>query len=184
MMIEARGLVRTFKTKRGPVQAVQGVDLNVADGEIVGFLGPNGAGKTTTMRMLATLITPTSGTARILVSAGFIRRTTKRGDRREYFSSPPDALDSMLMSAGAIYQQLRRIAERGLVAAGDAPGPHARMQEFYDVISFIETELPRTIDRFFRERSGDLPPPAADAAPLTTPSSTTVPVQAGRKGSP
>ena len=61
MMIEARGLVRTFKTKRGPVQAVQGVDLDVADGEIVGFLGPNGAGKTTTLRMLATLITPTSG---------------------------------------------------------------------------------------------------------------------------
>lgn len=125
-----------------------------------------------------------SGTARILVSAGFIRRTTKRGDRREYFSSPPDALDSMLMSAGAIYQQLRRIAERGLVAAGDAPGPHARMQEFYDVISFIETELPRTIDRFFRERSGDLPPPAADAAPVTTPSASTAPVEAGRKGSP
>src|SRR3954447_3645859 len=65
MMIEARGLVRTFKTKRGPVQAVQGVDLDVADGEIVGFLGPNGAGKTTTMRMLATLIKPTSGTATV-----------------------------------------------------------------------------------------------------------------------
>ncbi|WP_328990738.1 ATP-binding cassette domain-containing protein [Kribbella sp. NBC_01245] len=65
MMIEARGLVRTFKTKRGPVQAVQGVDLDVTDGEIVGFLGPNGAGKTTTMRMLATLITPTSGTATV-----------------------------------------------------------------------------------------------------------------------
>ncbi|MET7277831.1 ATP-binding cassette domain-containing protein [Kribbella sp. NPDC005582] len=65
MMIEARGLVRTFKTRRGPVQAVQGVDLAVADGEIVGFLGPNGAGKTTTMRMLATLIQPTSGTATV-----------------------------------------------------------------------------------------------------------------------
>ena len=60
MMIEARGLVRTFKTKRGPVEAVQGVDLDVADGEIVGFLGPNGAGKTTTLRMLATLIEPTA----------------------------------------------------------------------------------------------------------------------------
>jgi daunorubicin resistance ABC transporter ATP-binding subunit len=65
MMIEARGLVRTFKTKRGPVEAVQGVDLDVADGEIVGFLGPNGAGKTTTMRMLATLIAPTAGTATV-----------------------------------------------------------------------------------------------------------------------
>ncbi|MFI7061812.1 ATP-binding cassette domain-containing protein [Kribbella sp. NPDC050124] len=65
MMIEARGLARTFKTKRGPVEAVQGVDLDVADGEIVGFLGPNGAGKTTTMRMLATLIKPTAGTATV-----------------------------------------------------------------------------------------------------------------------
>jgi ABC-2 type transport system ATP-binding protein len=69
MMIEARGLVRTFKTKRGRsttvVNAVQGVDLDVADGEIVGFLGPNGAGKTTTMRMLATLLKPTAGTATV-----------------------------------------------------------------------------------------------------------------------
>ncbi len=65
MMIEARGLVRTFKTKRGVVEAVQGVDLDVADGEIVGFLGPNGAGKTTTLRMLATLIKPTSGSATV-----------------------------------------------------------------------------------------------------------------------
>jgi hypothetical protein len=120
-----------------------------------------------------------SGTARILVQAGFIRRTTRRGDRREYFSSPPEALDSMLMSAGAIYRQLRLIAERGLAAAGDAAGPRARMQEFYDVISFIESELPRTIDRFFRERSGDLPPPPTRATATETPQSGTVPVEAG-----
>jgi hypothetical protein len=119
-----------------------------------------------------------SGTARILTSAGFVRRTTKRGDRREYFSSPPEALDSMLMSAGAIYRQLRQIADRGLAAVGDAPGPRARMQEFHDVISFIETELPRTIDRFFRERSGDLPPPST-GAPTEPPQADTVPVEAG-----
>jgi hypothetical protein len=121
-----------------------------------------------------------SGTARILVQAGFIRRSFKSGDRREYFSSPPEALDSMLMSAGAIYRQLRVIAEHGLAAAGDAPGPRARMREFHDVIAFIEGELPRLIDRFFRERSGDLPPPA----PATTPalaSEQTGPVEAGRK---
>ena len=44
-----------------------------------------------------------SGTARILASAGMIRRTTRRGDRREYFSAPPEALDSMLASASATY---------------------------------------------------------------------------------
>ena len=45
--------------------AVDGMDLEIAPGEIFGFLGPNGAGKTTTIRMLATLLRPHSGTARV-----------------------------------------------------------------------------------------------------------------------
>jgi ABC-2 type transport system ATP-binding protein len=64
-VIEARGLVRTFTTRTGPVEAVRGVDLDVDAGEIVGFLGPNGAGKTTTLRMLTTLLRPTAGTATV-----------------------------------------------------------------------------------------------------------------------
>jgi ABC-2 type transport system ATP-binding protein len=64
-VIEARGLARTFRTRAGDVEAVRGIDLDVAEGEIVGFLGPNGAGKTTTLRMLTTLIAPTAGTARV-----------------------------------------------------------------------------------------------------------------------
>ena len=68
-MIEARGLVQTFHTGQGkkkkPVHAVAGVDLDVAEGEVVGFLGPNGAGKTTTLRMLVTLLRPTAGSARV-----------------------------------------------------------------------------------------------------------------------
>jgi ABC-2 type transport system ATP-binding protein len=64
-MIRARGLARTYRTRRGDVEAVRGVDLDVADGEIVGFLGPNGAGKTTTLRMLTTLLTPTRGEATV-----------------------------------------------------------------------------------------------------------------------
>ena len=60
-MIETRDLRRTFKTRGGSVDAVQGVDLRIGAGEIFGFLGPNGAGKTTTLRMLATLIAPTLG---------------------------------------------------------------------------------------------------------------------------
>ena len=47
------------------VRAVDGVDLDVAEGEVVGFLGPNGAGKTTTLRMLVTLLGPTAGTATV-----------------------------------------------------------------------------------------------------------------------
>jgi ABC-2 type transport system ATP-binding protein len=62
--IAAHGLVREF----GDVRAVDGVDLEVADGEIFGFLGPNGAGKSTTVRMLTTLLRPTDGTATV---AGF-----------------------------------------------------------------------------------------------------------------
>ncbi|ANZ43263.1 ABC transporter [Lentzea guizhouensis] len=58
-MIFARGLRKSF----GDVDAVRGVDLDVAPGEVVGLLGPNGAGKTTTLRMLTTLLRPTSGTA-------------------------------------------------------------------------------------------------------------------------
>ena len=64
-MIEARGLARTFKTRKGMVEAVRGVDISVRKGEIVGFLGPNGAGKTTTLRMLTTLLTPTAGSATV-----------------------------------------------------------------------------------------------------------------------
>jgi ABC-2 type transport system ATP-binding protein len=64
-VIHSRGLARTFKTRRGTVEAVRGVDFEVAKGELVGFLGPNGAGKTTTLRMLTTLLEPTAGTATV-----------------------------------------------------------------------------------------------------------------------
>jgi ABC-2 type transport system ATP-binding protein len=64
-IIEARGLARTFTSRKRTVEAVRGVDLTVDAGEIVGFLGPNGAGKTTTLRMLTTLLRPTAGTATV-----------------------------------------------------------------------------------------------------------------------
>ncbi len=62
-MILTKDLRRTFKSRKAEVEAVRGVDLRVDAGEIFGFLGPNGAGKTTTLRMLATLLPPTAGTA-------------------------------------------------------------------------------------------------------------------------
>lgn len=64
-MIHARDLHRTFKTKAGPVDAVRGLSLDVAEGELVAFLGPNGAGKSTSVRMLTTLLPPSSGTANV-----------------------------------------------------------------------------------------------------------------------
>ncbi|MCH1866119.1 ATP-binding cassette domain-containing protein [Nocardioides sp. CFH 31398] len=64
-VIQTRSLTRTFRSGRRTVEAVRGLDLEVAQGELVAFLGPNGAGKSTTLRMLTTLLPPTSGTARV-----------------------------------------------------------------------------------------------------------------------
>jgi len=64
--VEVRDLRKTFRAGGGAeVRAVDGVSFTCGGGEIVGLLGPNGAGKTTTLRILATILQPTSGTARI-----------------------------------------------------------------------------------------------------------------------
>jgi ABC-2 type transport system ATP-binding protein len=67
-VVTTRELRKSFKSKRGTVEAVRGVDLHIGEGEVFGFLGPNGAGKTTTLRMLATLLPIDSGEALV---AGF-----------------------------------------------------------------------------------------------------------------
>ncbi len=64
MILETQALTRTF----GTLTAVEAMTLSVARGEVFGLLGPNGAGKTTAIKMLTTLLPPTSGTARV---AGF-----------------------------------------------------------------------------------------------------------------
>ena len=95
-----------------------------------------------------------SGTARLLATSGLIRRTKRAGDRREYFSAPPEGLDLLLGSASAIYRQMRGIAERGLEAIADRPPESkARLQEFHDVMGFVEREVPRVIAQYLRERS-------------------------------
>ena len=65
LAVEAERLVKHYGGRGGVVEAVRGVDLQVAQGEVFGFLGPNGAGKSTTVKMLTTLMTITSGTARV-----------------------------------------------------------------------------------------------------------------------
>ncbi|MGH3484770.1 MAG: ABC transporter ATP-binding protein [Nocardioidaceae bacterium] len=65
LAVEAEGLVKQYRGRGGTVDAVRGVDLSVCRGEVFGFLGPNGAGKSTTVRMLTTLMSITSGTARV-----------------------------------------------------------------------------------------------------------------------
>lgn len=85
------GLVRTF----GDVRAVDGIDLEVKGGEIFGFLGPNGAGKSTTVRVLTTLLRPTSGIARV---AGFDVRSDADAVRRSIGVALQDAAIDPLMT--------------------------------------------------------------------------------------
>jgi ABC-2 type transport system ATP-binding protein len=89
--IEAFGLVKQFR--KGP-RAVDGIELQVASGEIYGFLGPNGAGKSTTVHMLTTLLPPTEGTARV---GGYDIVTEGPRVRREIGAALQEAaLDPML----------------------------------------------------------------------------------------
>ena len=74
--IDARAIRRVYKARPNPVTALDGVDLTVAPGEFFGLLGPNGAGKTTLIKILTTLLLPSSGTARVF---GFdLEQDTKR----------------------------------------------------------------------------------------------------------
>ncbi|CAN5816255.1 daunorubicin resistance protein DrrA family ABC transporter ATP-binding protein [soil metagenome] len=63
--ITAQGLVKVYRARRSEVRALDGVDLTVPEGTVLGLLGPNGAGKTTTVRILATLLRPDAGSATV-----------------------------------------------------------------------------------------------------------------------
>ncbi|GAB3267221.1 ABC transporter ATP-binding protein [Kineosporia babensis] len=65
LMVQARGLRKTFMVGRQPVEAVRNVSLDVPAGGLLALLGPNGAGKSTTMRMLTTLLPPTAGSVHV-----------------------------------------------------------------------------------------------------------------------
>ena len=133
-MIEARGLARTFRTRTGEVQAVRGIDLDVADGEIVGFLGPNGAGKTTTLRMLTTLIAPTAGTARV-AGHDLLREPVEVRRRIGYVAQggctePEARVGEELVDQGQLYGMRAADAEargRELLAQLDLEGVWCRL---------------------------------------------------------
>jgi ABC-2 type transport system ATP-binding protein len=115
-MITTRDLVHTFKTRKSVVEAVRGVDLQVGVGEIFGFLGPNGAGKTTTLRMLATLLTPTSGEATI-AGADLRREPGAVRERIGYVpqggsSDPAETGRGELVIQGRLYGMDKASAER------------------------------------------------------------------------
>jgi ABC-2 type transport system ATP-binding protein len=103
--VDAAVAVRDLSKRYGDLTAVDGVSFDVATGEIFGFLGPNGAGKSTTIKMLCTLVAPTSGTATV---AGFDIRHEQSAVRRNiglFFQDP--TLDQYLTAD----QNLRMHAE-------------------------------------------------------------------------
>ena len=84
--IELTGLTKSFRTARGPVHAVRGIDVSIARGQTVALLGPNGAGKSTTIDMLLGLLAPDSGSAAIFgrsptdaVAAGYVGAMLQTG---------------------------------------------------------------------------------------------------------
>ncbi|MEN3608866.1 ATP-binding cassette domain-containing protein [Plantactinospora sp. ZYX-F-223] len=116
-MIDARSLTRDFVVSRAQtVHAVRGISLRIEPGELVALLGPNGAGKTTTMRMLTTLIAPTSGTATVaghdvVREPGQVRRHigyVGQGNGAGHTQRVGDELRTQ----GAIYGLDRRAARR------------------------------------------------------------------------
>ena len=117
LAVEAQQLVKHFSGKDGEVDAVRGVDLAVAAGSVFGFLGPNGAGKSTTVKMLTTLMTITSGSARV---AGIDVTTDPYGARRtigvalqEAGLDPRQTGRELLLLQGRLFKlPARRAAER------------------------------------------------------------------------
>ena len=78
--VRTAGLRKAFRVRNKPVEAVNGIDLTVATGQIFGFLGPNGAGKTTTLRILTTLLPADAGEA--FVAGADVRRSPQEVRRR------------------------------------------------------------------------------------------------------
>jgi ABC-2 type transport system ATP-binding protein len=101
-------LVSVFRRRFKQVRAVDGIDFDIAEGEIVGFLGPNGAGKTTTLKMLAGLLHPTGGEALVMGyvpwrrEASYLRRISMLMGQRSQLHWDLPASDSFAVHA-AIY---------------------------------------------------------------------------------
>ena len=136
-VIEAHSLKRSF----GDVEAVRGVDLAVAAGEIYGFLGPNGAGKSTVVKMLTTLLTPTGGTASVL---GYdIEREAQKIRLRIGVALQDASLDDK--------QSGREILElQGALYGLTKPEVAQRIDELSTLVEFD------AIDRWIREYSGGM----------------------------
>ena len=140
MTIHTRGLSRRFRSGGAEVDAVRGVDLDVESGQIVGFLGPNGAGKTTTLRMLATLLRPTAGTA--LVAGADLMKSPAEVRRRIGYVAQGSGTDPGCRVREELWDQARL---HRLPAAEARPRAERLLGDF---------DLLGVRDRFVRTLSG------------------------------
>ena len=129
LAVEAQQLVKRFTGRNGTVDAVRGVDLHVAEGEVFGFLGPNGAGKSTTVRMLTTLTTITSGSARV---AGVDVAADPDAARR--------GIGVALQEAGLDPRQTGRelLVLQGRLFGSSAAEAAARAEELLELVDLVE----------------------------------------------
>jgi ABC-2 type transport system ATP-binding protein len=140
--ISAVGLRKTYDGSDGEVEAVRGVDLDVAEGEVFGFLGPNGAGKSTTVRMLTTLMTLTAGTASV---GGVDVAADPHGARRKIGVALQEAgLDDRQTGRELLTLQARLFGMSTSVAS-------ARAQELLELV-----ELTDAADRRVKGYSGGM----------------------------
>src|SRR4051812_14095037 len=141
-VLETKELRRSFGSKDKGVEAVAGVDLRVDAGSIFGFLGPNGAGKTTTLRILATLLPPTSGVARV---AGLDVATDAPAVRRRIgYVAQTGGTDPRMSGRGELVMQGRLFGLSGTEA-------QARAAELLDSL-----ELADAADRPIETYSGGM----------------------------
>ena len=129
LAVEAEQLVKHYSGRGGAVEAVRGVDLTVEAGEVFGFLGPNGAGKSTTVRMLTTLMSITSGSARV---AGIDVAADPDGARRKIGVALQEAgLDARQTGRELVILQARLFGSSRTQAAG-------RAQELLELVDLVE----------------------------------------------
>jgi ABC-2 type transport system ATP-binding protein len=142
LAVEATALVKRYTGRGGDVDAVRGVDLAVAKGEVFGFLGPNGAGKSTTVRMLTTLMSITSGTARV---AGIDVTADPDAARRQ--------IGVALQEAGLDQRQTGRelLVLQGRLFGMNGPTAAARAAELLALV-----DLEEAADRLIKGYSGGM----------------------------
>lgn len=130
LILRTSKLTKTFVTGRGKsqktVEAVKGVDLEVNKGEIFGFLGPNGAGKSTTLKMLTTLLPPSSGEA-VIVGHDLLRDPRKVRETIGYVSQA-GGTDTYANAFENLILQARLYGISGLEAATQAKSLVERFQ--------------------------------------------------------